>query len=400
MIVFRWFALIAIHALCVIGTQAIAQEQPSGSGTGFYVTSDGWIVTNAHVVENCARIKVVGRGEVTEWKIDAQNDLATLQDPGAATVPIPIRNETVRLGEDVAALGYPLADILSSSIKITAGNINSLLGLADDTRYLQISTPVQPGNSGGPVVDRNGRLVGVVTARLKAGASGEATAAPQNVNFAIKASVLELFLQSRGVAFLKADTPENTLTTADLAERIAPSVVQLLCYTAEKSVEVPPVESETRPVALEPFKPLRQLDNRDVIGFDYATLKDVSAEQCLDACKQDSRCLAATYNKPAKYCFLKNGAAVTVVNRDALGIVSADVASGVIETGFAIASNRDKPGGDYLHLRQSSFVGCFVACAQDQRCLAFSYVRKSNSCWLKARRGRTVKRRGVDLGVK
>ncbi|MCO5083272.1 MAG: trypsin-like peptidase domain-containing protein [Rhizobiaceae bacterium] len=399
MIAFRWFAFIAIHAFCLIGAQAIAQEQPSGSGTGFYVTSDGWIVTNAHVVENCARIKVVGRGEVAEWKIDAKNDLATLQSPGATTAPIPVRGEP-RLGEDVAALGYPLASILSSSIKITTGNINSLLGMADDTRYLQISAPVQPGNSGGPVVDRSGHLVGVVTAGLKAGASGDSSVPPQNVNFAIKASVLEIFLQSRGIAFLKADTLENTLTTADLAERIAPSVVQLLCYAAEKSATAPPVQSETRPVALEPFKPLRQLDNRDVIGFDYATLKDVSGQQCLDACKKDSRCLAATYNKPAKYCFLKNGAAVTVVNRDALGIISADIAAGILETGFAIASDRDKPGGDYMHLRQSSFVGCFVACAQDQRCLAFSYVRKNHSCWLKARAGATVRRTGVDLGVK
>lgn len=399
MIAFRWFAFIAIHAFCLIGAQAIAQEQPSGSGTGFYVTSDGWIVTNAHVVEDCARIKVVGRGDLTEWKIDAQNDLAALQIPGATTTPIMIRGEP-RLGEDVAALGYPLASILSSSIKITTGNVNSLLGIADDTRYLQISAPIQPRNSGGPVVDKSGHLVGVVTARLKPGAPGDALAQPQNVNFAIKSSVLEIFLQSRGIAFSTEGIVEHTLSTADLAEKIAPSVVQLLCYAAENSEPAARVQSETKPVALEPFKPLRQLDNRDVIGFDYATLKEVSGQQCLDACKNDNRCVAATYNKPARYCFLKDGAAVTVVNLDALGIISADIAGGVLETGFAIASDRDQPGGDYLHLRQSSFVGCFVACAQDQRCLAFSYIRKKHSCWMKAKLGATVRRSGVDLGVK
>lgn len=401
--IFVWRYLFGCLALFCCSLQAVqAQDSPSGSGTGFFVSADGWVVTNAHVVENCASIRVVGRGDVYEWKVDSQNDLAILKSPGAATVPVPIRSDPPRLGEDIAALGYPLASVLSSSIKITTGNINSLLGLADDTRYLQISTPVQPGNSGGPVVDYSGRLIGVVTAVLKASASGDALTPPQNVNFAIRSSLLELFLQSRTVSFLKSEGSGIALGSADLAEKVAPSVVQLLCYPKNAGTQQTATVSAApdRSIDIKPFRPFRQLENKDVIGFDYGTLNDVSSQQCLEACRGDARCVAATYNRAARYCFLKSGAAMTVFNRDALGIVSADITQEIQETSFAIASNRDQPGGDYLHLRQSSFVGCFVACATESRCRAFSYVRKKNSCWLKERIGQTVTRSGVDLGVK
>jgi S1-C subfamily serine protease len=381
--------------------QANSQEQPSSSGTGFFVTTDGWIVTNAHVVEDCARVKVVGRGEVSEWKLDGQNDLAILQSTGAPALPITVRaNPPLRIGEDIAALGYPLASVLSSSIKITTGNINSLLGLADDTRYLQISTPVQPGNSGGPVVDHSGRLIGVVTAALKASASGDLSTPPQNVNFAIRSSILELFLESRSIPFQRAEENSQALGTADLAEKVAPSVVQILCYSQKADQVQPAAAAVPKSIQLEPFRPFRQFNDKDVIGFDYGTLKNVSSQQCLNACRRDTRCVAATYNQSANYCFLKSGAAVTVFNRDAVGMISADLASDVYETTFAIASDRDQPGGDYLHISQSSFVGCFVACLKDDRCRAFSYVRRNNSCWLKERVGQTVKRSGIDLGVK
>ena len=108
-----------------------------------------------------------------------------------------------RLGESVEAFGYPLADILSTSGNFSLGNISALSGLGDDSRYLQISAPVQPGNSGGPLLDQRGNLVGVVSSKLNAlnvmlQKEGDI---PQNVNFAIKASVAATFLQSNNVKF-------------------------------------------------------------------------------------------------------------------------------------------------------------------------------------------------------
>ncbi|WP_442579128.1 S1C family serine protease [Mesorhizobium sp. ASY16-5R] len=225
------FAIIAALP-AFVGTTGFAQEAPSASGTGFYINVDGWLVTNAHVVEGCARVGVAGRGDAVEWKADRQNDLAVVHSVGPSVSIVPLRRAPARLGEDIAALGFPLSTVLSSSIKITTGNINALLGIADDSRFLQVSAPVQPGNSGGPLVDRAGALVGVVSGVLNSPSGAEGSPAPQNVNFAIRSSVLELFLQSRGIAFETVDVVGQPLATADLADKVAPAVVQVLCYGA------------------------------------------------------------------------------------------------------------------------------------------------------------------------
>jgi hypothetical protein len=215
----------------MFGSLPSASAQSSdvtSSGTGFFVSADGWIVTNAHVVEGCRRITVLAQGDVTDQKVDAQNDLAAIRIAPTASMVLKLRASEPRLGEDVAAFGYPLSDVLSSSVKITTGNVNSLLGPGDDSRYLQISTPIQPGNSGGPLVDRGGLVLGITSARLKATAGGDN--APQNVNFAVRGSVLRLFLQSRGIPFQAADSAPSATATADLADLVSPSVVQILCH--------------------------------------------------------------------------------------------------------------------------------------------------------------------------
>lgn len=127
----------------------------------------------------------------------------------------------MRLGEPVAAFGYPLAPILSTSGNFTRGDITALSGIGDDTRYFQISVPVQPGNSGGPLVDSAGNLVGVVTGKLNALKTMVATGGdlPQNVNFAIKGIVLANFLQSNRVTFETGVSGSSDLPAPDLAER-------------------------------------------------------------------------------------------------------------------------------------------------------------------------------------
>lgn len=157
------------------------------------IAKEGWVVTNAHVVDGCDYVEVSSFGKAAEIQSDKQNDLAVLRLPTvpADIQPLKLRNAQPKLGEDVAALGYPLAKLLSDSIKITMGNINSLIGLENDTRYLQISTPIQPGNSGGPLVDRSGFLLGINSAKLDDSYAIKTSGSiPQNVNFAIKAIFL------------------------------------------------------------------------------------------------------------------------------------------------------------------------------------------------------------------
>jgi serine protease Do len=100
------------------------------------------------------------------------------------------------------AFGYPHADILASSGNFTQGNVTALAGMGDDSRYLQISTPVQAGNSGGPLLDQSGNLVGIVTSKLNALKMAQASGdLPQNVNFALKASIVASFLDINGIKY-------------------------------------------------------------------------------------------------------------------------------------------------------------------------------------------------------
>lgn len=226
-------AIIAVTA----GSTCAAASDVSSAGTGFFVNRQGWVVTNAHVVEGCLTVSVPRLGNGSDLAIDRQNDLAVfrLGDGGGKSF-LPLRRSQPRLGEDIAAYGFPLTGVLSDSIKVTTGNINSLVGLENDTRYLQVSTPLQPGNSGGPVVDQWGSIVGISTAVLGSGFKNATGIDVQNVNFAIRSSVAELFLQSRNIPFETTDPVADAkpLSTADLSEKVSPSVVQVLCHTAAK----------------------------------------------------------------------------------------------------------------------------------------------------------------------
>src|SRR5262245_46998717 len=259
------FRLALLAAALNWSTQVSAQgSSVTSSGTGFFVSADGWIVTNAHVVESCSKLTIAGHGEVIDRKIDAQNDLAAIRIAPTASVVLKLRASEPRLGEDVAAFGYPLSDVLSSSVKITTGNVNSLLGPGDGSRYLQISTPIQPGNSGGPLVDRSGLVLGITSARLNHAAGDSA---PQNVNFAVRGSVLRLFLQSRGVPFQSAESAPAAAATADLADLVSRSVVQILCHGSTPAPPAATAEPAPAPAYSPPPRQFKTVESYDVIGF-------------------------------------------------------------------------------------------------------------------------------------
>jgi S1-C subfamily serine protease len=159
---------------------------------------------------------------------DETNDLAVIKSD---STPLKVANVRIgiRLGEPVAVFGYPLSQVIASSGNFTLGNVTALAGLRDDTRHLQISAPVQAGNSGGPLLDANGNLVGTVISKLNAMRVVQATGdLPQNVNFAIKSSVLVSFLESKGVQF-ETSTSSSALAPADLAEHAKALSVFVVC---------------------------------------------------------------------------------------------------------------------------------------------------------------------------
>ncbi|MCF1503996.1 serine protease [Afifella sp. H1R] len=206
-----------------------APEPHEGFGSGFFV-DENHIVTAGHVVEDCGAIEIVGYGKASLLRTDATNDLAVLESLGRSGTPAKLRRGPVRLGEEIVALGYPLTIAMADTLTVTGGNVNALSGLGGDSRILRISAPIQPGNSGGPLVDRNGNIVGLVTSKLDELRTLEiAGTLPQNVNFALKASLIDNFLASAGIEPEYASGTSEPASIADVAEIAKPFTVQLHC---------------------------------------------------------------------------------------------------------------------------------------------------------------------------
>lgn len=200
-------------------------KKPASTGSGFRIASDS-VITNHHVVESCNTIRVNGEPSRLHGS-DPNSDLALLKtmQPGLA---VDMRNHRVRLGEPVTVAGYPLPTLLSG-LSITTGNISSLSGPKGDTRLIQISAPVQPGNSGGPILDASGSLIGVVVSKLDAIRVAERTGdIPQNVNFGINANVLRAFLDSHATDY-QTTSSDKPMSQAAIAEKAKTFTVLIEC---------------------------------------------------------------------------------------------------------------------------------------------------------------------------
>jgi S1-C subfamily serine protease len=189
------------------------ESGPSASGTGFFITSDGFVVTNAHVVKGGNKFQLVtsaGSIAANVVKVDSANDLALLKAEGSfAALPV-VTSRAVRLGSTVATVGFPNIGLQGFAPKLAKGEIAALSGVQDDVRYFQISVPVQPGNSGGALVDERGNVVGIVSAKLSAKAALDISGAlPENVNYAVKSSFLLGFLESMPAVAAKLKEPNT-----------------------------------------------------------------------------------------------------------------------------------------------------------------------------------------------
>jgi S1-C subfamily serine protease len=206
------------------------------SGTGFLVSETGHVLTNHHVIDECTRMTFQVRGDVAvDASLLASNeatDLALLKT--SLTVPETAQfrgNATVRLGDEVVVYGFPLLGDLSSQGNLTNGIISALSGLNDDLSRMQMTAQIQPGNSGGPVLDRAGQIVGVVveTANDEYFRRERGTVA-QNVNFAIRDSLARSFLDTNNVAYEVATQAGGSLAIADIAEHAQKFTGIILCY--------------------------------------------------------------------------------------------------------------------------------------------------------------------------
>ena len=194
-----------------------------GSGTGFFINENGYLLTNYHVVDGCESIWVDegdNKIQAVIVKKDLNLDIAALRIT-KKTYDF-ARFGSARTGEDVMALGFPLGDILGKELKATKGNISSFFGFEGNKNYLQFTAPIQPGNSGGPLLNEGGYVVGINTAILV----GEDF---QNINFAIKGTSASRFLGKNSIIFEYADY-DKPISSADIVDQGKKYTVKVLCY--------------------------------------------------------------------------------------------------------------------------------------------------------------------------
>ncbi|MCA3416559.1 MAG: trypsin-like peptidase domain-containing protein, partial [Roseomonas sp.] len=206
----------------------------ASTGTGFVVARDR-VLTNHHVIDGCNAITVRSADGRTlpatmPARVDVQRDLALLVVPNDPGPILPFRANPVRRGESVVTYGFPLAGLLAAGPTLTTGEVSALAGLANNEQHFQISAPVQQGNSGGPLLDRQGHVMGVIVSKLNAQRIAQRTGdIPQNVNFAVKGTEALGFLRRAGVEPTLRESPPTELSAAEVGERAHQSTVFIRC---------------------------------------------------------------------------------------------------------------------------------------------------------------------------
>ena len=202
-----------------------------GSGSGFFVTDQGHVVSNEHVVGVCKKVKAYEAGKEIYLDIlatDSVNDIGLVKGEFKNKQYLNIKTDGAELGEDIIAFGYPLSQTLSDSVKLTKGIVSSLTGLGNNISQIQIDAAIQPGNSGGPVVNMNGQVVGIASAGLsKLYMAKEANYIPENVNFAVASQTLTAFLKAHKIKITSG--PTRIYSTKELAKIGEPATIQLFC---------------------------------------------------------------------------------------------------------------------------------------------------------------------------
>jgi S1-C subfamily serine protease len=209
------------------------QTEVSGSGTAFFVSHDGWLLTNRHVVDGCSGVEVVVDGTripTSRIVFDQSADLALIKtDYEPRDVASFREGRGIRTGDPILVLGYPLRGILAPELNATAGIVSAFAGLGGDRTMFQITAPVQPGNSGGPLIDQSGNVVGVVVSKADALEFVEQTGdIPENIAFSIKAFIARDFLDAEAI-YYETDDEKNYKDTADIVAEGRQYTAMALC---------------------------------------------------------------------------------------------------------------------------------------------------------------------------
>lgn len=216
------------------------------SGTGFFISDEGHIITNNHVISGCEKVRAHQSGETLETlKIanDRENDLALLKVRSQPDHVFSLSDDDPYPLQDVVVAGFPFGERVSSSLKFTKGIISSLSGIGNNYSELQIDAAIQPGNSGGPILDENGDVIAVAVAKLDMKKIlKDYGVIPENTNFGIKASAVKNLLLGNGIEINKSES--QALSKKELSKAATAGTVFLSCWMTSAQIE----EMKTRKV--------------------------------------------------------------------------------------------------------------------------------------------------------
>ena len=205
-----------------------------GTGTGFFVNNTD-VVTAAHVVEGCPRLGLEDGAALAVIAADPVLDLAVLSSARRSDARLPLpEGRDPRLGQPVFALGFPytsLPEIAGQGLAVTGGNVSALPRATGPAARVMISAPVQPGNSGGPLLAQDGSVLGVVVSRIADEYVLEATGTlPQNMNFVTAADQLSGFLHAARVLFPATGAAPARDLSDGVPEEVQAAVVLISCF--------------------------------------------------------------------------------------------------------------------------------------------------------------------------
>lgn len=214
-----------------------------GTGTAF-VIGQNLIATNFHVIDGGTAWELRFPSTDEAWPLelviaDKANDLVVMRVKGAVSPLKPLSvvpARTARLGEDVYSVGFPLTGLLSDGHKVSTGVVSGLAGLDNDPRFFQLTVPTQPGNSGGPIFNSKGEVVGILASTLSVDYLYKATrTVPQNVNFAIKSDYLLLLVAQADSGTAVAKVSPSGVSRADQIANAQASIGLVSTFAARES---------------------------------------------------------------------------------------------------------------------------------------------------------------------
>ena len=213
----------------------------AASGTGFFVSKLGHIISNHHVIEGCDKNKLIFKGKevvADVLAVDKMNDLAILKADIVPTKIYPVATEDASLLEDIIIAGYPLGKKVSAAIKTSKGSITALAGYGDNYSEFQTDAALNQGNSGGPIMNQKGNVIGVAVANYgkKSGV--------ESFNFGIKSSTLKTFASANGLSFLPPNNRD--LSNKDLGKLITEATIYLECHMTVAKIKKMLAEAENR----------------------------------------------------------------------------------------------------------------------------------------------------------